>query len=104
MKKKMQFYLFLLTLLVILSCSGFADRSFPSAYVKDGNEYGKVKGAFFGHQWWHYYERAISYADGEFYEEALADLEEAVSRREKDRRMARTCGMHFIDYFPHREL
>ncbi|MCK5508253.1 MAG: hypothetical protein KAI50_07000 [Desulfobacterales bacterium] len=104
MKKRILPFWFLLTLLVILSCSGCADRSLPSAYVKDGNEYGKVTGAFFGHQWWHYYERAISYADGEFYEEALADLREAVSRREKDRRMARTYGMHFIDYFPHREL
>jgi tetratricopeptide (TPR) repeat protein/TolB-like protein len=96
--------LFLLTLLVILSYSGCADRLLPSAYVKDGKEYGKVKGAFFGHQWWHYYERAISYADGEFYEEALEDLKEAVDRRKKDQRMARTYGMHFIDYFPHREL
>lgn len=104
MKKKIQSYLFLLTLLVILSCSSCADRSLPSAYVKDGKEYGKVTGAFFGHKWWHYYERAISYADGEFYKEALADLGEAVSRREKDQRMARTYGMHFIDYFPHREL
>jgi len=104
MKKKIQSYLFLLTLLVILSCSGCADRSLPFAYVKNGKEYGKVKGAFFRHQWWHYYERAISYADGKFYEEALADLREAVSRREKDQRMARTYGMHFIDYFPHREL
>ncbi|MCK5508235.1 MAG: hypothetical protein KAI50_06910, partial [Desulfobacterales bacterium] len=58
MKKKIQFYLFLLTLLVILSCSSCADRSLPSNYVKDGKEYGKVRGAFFGHKWWHYYERA----------------------------------------------
>ena len=104
MKKKPLPFWFLLIFLVILFTWGCTDRSLPSAYVKDDKEYGKVGGAFFGHQWWHYYERAISYADGEFYEEALADLREAVSRREKDQRMARTYGMHFIDYFPHREL
>lgn len=104
MKKRTRPFWFLLTFLVILFPWGCTDLALPPVYVKDGKEYGKIKGAFFRHQWWHYYERAISYADGEFYEEALADLREAVSRREKDQRMARTYGMHFIDYFPHREL
>jgi len=72
-------------------------------YVKEGKEYGKVKGAF-RHRWWNYYERGLSYADGEFYREAQSDLREAVRQRDKDQRMARTYGMHFIDYFPHREL
>ena len=104
MKKRTRPFWFLLTFLVILFPWGCTDLALPPVYVKDGKEYGKIKGAFFRHQWWHYYERAISYADGEFYEEALEDFEEAVSRREKDQRMARTYGMHFIDYFPHREL
>ena len=72
-------------------------------YVKEGKEYGKVKGAF-RHRWWNYYERGLSYADGEFYKEAQSDLREALRQRDKDQRMARTYGMHFIDYFPHREL
>ena len=104
MKKRTRPFWLLLIFLVILFPWGCTNRSLPPAYVKDGKEYGKVRGAFFGHQWWHYYERGLSYAEGSFYREAFADLEEAVSRREKDQRMARTYGMHFIDYFPHREL
>ena len=41
--------------------------------------------------------------DGEFYPEALADFKSAFQQRDRDQRMARTYGMHFIDYFPHRE-
>ncbi len=41
--------------------------------------------------------------DGEYYAEALEDLKKARLRRDKDQRMARTYGMHFVDYFPHRE-
>lgn len=73
------------------------------AYLKDGKEYGVVRGAF-RHRWWNYYERGLSFGEGEFFEEAAADLKEAIRQREKDQRMARTYGMHFIDYFPHREL
>jgi tetratricopeptide (TPR) repeat protein/TolB-like protein len=72
-------------------------------YLKDGKEYGKVGGAF-RHRWWNYYERGLSYADGGFYDEALSDFREAISQRDEDQRRARTYGMHFIDYFPHREL
>jgi len=72
-------------------------------YKRDGKEYGKVQGAF-RHRWWNYYERGLSYSEGEYYREALSDFREAISQRERDQRMARTYGMHFIDYFPHREL
>ena len=72
------------------------------AYVRDGKEYGKVRGAF-RHRWWNYYERALSFMEGEFYQEALSDLARAIEQRDADKRMARTYGMHFIDYFPHRE-
>jgi len=78
-------------------------QSAGPVYTKDGKEYGKVSGAF-RHKWWNYYERGLSYADGEFYEEAQSDLKVAIGQRDKDQRMARTYGMHFIDYFPHREL
>lgn len=72
-------------------------------YIKDGKEYGKVRGAF-RHRWWNYYERGLSFAEGEFYGEALSDLKEAAKQRSDDKRMARTYGMHFVDYFPHREM
>lgn len=72
-------------------------------YIKDGKEYGKVRGAF-RHKWWNYYERGLSFADGRFFNEAMVDLKEAVKMRGTDQRMARTYGMHFVDYFPHREI
>ena len=84
---------------IFLGCASDSQR----IYVKEGKQYGKVKGPF-RHRWWNHYERGLSYADGEFYKEAEADLREALRQRDKDQRMARTYGMHFIDYFPHREL
>jgi TolB-like protein/tetratricopeptide (TPR) repeat protein len=71
--------------------------------TKDGKQYGVVAGSF-RHRWWNYYERALSFADGQFWDEAISDLMEAVNQRDEDQRMARTYGMHFVDYFPHREL
>ena len=85
------------------SLSGCATQASESVYTKEGKEYGKVKGAF-RHRWWNYYERALSFSDGEFYKEAAADLRVAIEQRPEDQRMARTYGMHFVDYFPHREL
>ena len=70
---------------------------------KDGELYGVTKGAF-RHKWWNYYERGLSFMDGGFHAEAEADLRAALSRWDRDERRARTYGMHFIDYFPHREL
>ncbi|MFC1857794.1 CsgG/HfaB family protein [Thermodesulfobacteriota bacterium] len=95
----------LIILAVIVSvavfCGGVAEPA--QTYIKDGKVYGTVEGAF-RHRWWNYYERGLSFAEGEFFKEAVADLSEAIRQRNKDQRMARTYGMHFIDYFPHREL
>ena len=103
MKKTAQFIVFILPILVVLhfwSCTLPLSRP---TYVKHGKVYGEVGGAF-RHRWWNYYERGLSFAEGEFFSEAVSDLREALKQRTKDQRMARTYGMHFIDYFPHREL
>jgi len=42
--------------------------------------------------------------EGEFYNEAISDFAQAIEQRFEDQRMARTYGMHFVDYFPHREM
>ena len=104
MKRYSQAIFFLITLVFATSVLRCAPEPSKSSYMRNGKEYGKVGGAFFRHRWWNHYERGLSFAEGEFYQEALADLKEAISQREKDQRMARTYGMHFIDYFPHREL
>lgn len=76
--------------------------------IKNGVKYGVVKGNF-REEWWNYQERGMSYLEGGCYEAALADLEQAIKlrrqmdRKEGDQRRARTYGMHFEDYFGHRE-
>ncbi len=64
--------------------------------------YCQAEGNFTG-RWYDYYERALSCMEGGCYGAALEDLEEALRRRDADQRRARTVGMHFMDYFPHRE-
>lgn len=88
--------------LILFNFTG-PDANAASKFIRDGKEYGVVKGAF-RHRWWNYYERGLSFADGEFFAEAAGDLKQALKQREEDQRMARTYGMHFVDYFPNREL
>ena len=64
--------------LMIISCA--QPQSAP-VYVQDGKEYGKTEGAFFRHRWWNYYERGLSYAEGNFYQEAVSDLKQALEHR-----------------------
>ena len=71
---------------------------------KEGKPYGITKGLFQG-RWYHYYERGLSFAEGHCWGKAESDLGKALKQRDGgDRGRARTYGMHFIDYFPHREL
>jgi len=88
------------TALSLLLCGCVGQQA---KHVRDGREYGVTGGSFSG-RWWNYYERGRSFADGKYYKEAMADFKEAINGREKDQWRARTYGMHFIDYFPHREL
>jgi len=71
-------------------------------YIKDGKKYGVVSGNFTDH-WFDYYERGLSYKDGEYYQDALSDIDTAIKIKPHDQRWINTYGMHFIDYFPHRE-
>ncbi len=73
------------------------------AYIREGKEYGVTSGLF-RDRWWNYYERGRSFEEGEFYSEAIYDLKAAIEQRSDDQWRARTYGMHFVNYFPHREL
>lgn len=64
----------------------------------------KTGSSFFRHRWWNYYQRGISYAERRELTKAIVDFSAAIGQRDADQRMARTYGMHFIDYFPSREL
>lgn len=72
-------------------------------YTKDGRTYGQVQGLF-RERWWNFYERGMSFSEGGFWQEAVADFQEALKQRDRDQRRARTYGLHFTDYFPHRDL
>ncbi len=71
---------------------------------KDGKLYGVLRYAAFPYKWYEFYERALSFAEGGFWEDAELDMKEAIRQRGKDQRWARTYARNFIDYFPHREL
>jgi Curli production assembly/transport component CsgG/Glucodextranase, domain B len=90
----------LLLLCVLAGCAVEQGR----VYVKDGKQYGVTSSLIWRGQWWNYYERGSSYAEGAFWQDAIADFQAAIKQREADQRRARTYGLHFIDYFPHREL
>ncbi|MCP4263420.1 MAG: hypothetical protein GY774_38820 [Planctomycetes bacterium] len=54
-------------------------------------------------RWWNYYDRGSVYLAYGHYKKAHEDFAEAFAKRSRDKWDARTYGMHFIDYFPHRE-
>jgi len=70
---------------------------------KDGVKYG-VKRGNFGYGFDDYYERGMSYLNGECLESAAKDFFKAIQIENKDQRKIRTHGFHYIEYFPHREL
>ena len=72
-------------------------------YQHEGVQYGTTKGVFHG-RWWNYYERGSSYLSGKYYAEAMSDLRQALAGRGSDTWRARTYGLHFVEYFPNREL
>ena len=91
----------IITITAILAFSGCAN--IKPAQMKDGKEYGTTSGTF-RDKWWNYYERGLSFSEGDFHDDAVRDFQDAIEKREKDQWRSRTYGMHFVDYFPHREL
>jgi len=72
--------------------------------AREGKVYGATPGWVWRPTWWNYYQRGVSFAQGEVWTEAMDDLERAIDLRPEDARIGRTYGMHFTPYFPHREL
>ncbi|MBW1838736.1 MAG: hypothetical protein JRI49_02280 [Deltaproteobacteria bacterium] len=94
---------FLLLTLCLVSCQHGSSPEKKGKYIKEGKTYGVTRGLF-RERWWNFYERGCSFASGEFWNEAVSDFKEALNQRNKDGYRARTYGMHFVNYFPHREL
>jgi len=87
--------------LLLSSCA--SDSHPQRGYMKDGKVYG-ISENNFHYRWWNYYTRARSFINGGMFNDAEQDLQHAIDKRSHDGRRARTYGMHFSDYFPHREL
>ncbi|HHT9130677.1 MAG TPA: hypothetical protein ACFYEC_07430, partial [Candidatus Brocadiaceae bacterium] len=54
--------------------------------------------------WWNYYVRGRWFAEGGYYDEAVQDFKKSISLRNRDQRSARSYGLHFWEFFAHREL
>jgi hypothetical protein len=90
----------IVTILLLTAC---AVQHPGPVCVKDQTQYGQVEGAFRS-RWWNFYERGRSYLEGECLDAAMSDFRAALKQNDQDQRMVRTYGLHFVDYFPHREL
>lgn len=76
--------------------------------AQDPNEYRSVEDVsksvnLHRGRWWNYYELGSRFLASGHHSEALKNFSIAINKRDKDTRDARTYGMHFIDFFPHRE-
>lgn len=92
-------FLSLFCVCVFLGCQ----TPVPDKYTVEGKSYGVTSGVFHG-RWWNYYERGCSFLGGGFLNEAEQDLRMALQNRSSDTWQARTYGLHFVEYFPNREL
>jgi hypothetical protein len=88
-----------LLIAVIVGCA--SDTS--TQYTREGVAYGVTEGVFRG-RWWSYYERGSSFLSGEYLDESARDFQKALDGRSRDTWRARTYGLHFVEYFPNREL
>ena len=70
LRKTSDLVVILISIALFLSCAVQQDAQVK---IKDGKEYGVVEGSF-RHRWWNYYERGLSFAEGEFWEEAAGDM------------------------------
>ncbi|MCF6287269.1 MAG: hypothetical protein L3K26_19115, partial [Candidatus Hydrogenedentes bacterium] len=93
----------LLAILVLGAILGGCAAEQEARKGEDGKAYGTTDGPFRG-RWWSYAERGSSYISGEMYAEAKTDLLKALDGRSTDSWRARTYGLHFVEYFPNREL
>lgn len=93
----------IVAILVVLALFGGCASQEDTRYQQDGVQYGVTKGTFRG-RWWSYYERGSSYLAGKYYDEAMRDFQVALQGRAKDSWRARTYGLHFVEFFPNREM
>ncbi len=92
---------FILLILILILLHGCAVPPKPVC-EKNGQIYCDIKGSDTG-QWYNHYKRALSCTEGGCYEHSVRYLKKALKKRPDEKKWASTFGMHYIDYFPHRE-
>ncbi len=97
-----------LSFLVFVSCATVSNIGTDNwrDYFKTGCSKEEIAKDFnlYRGKWWNYYVRGRWYAEGGYWDEAASDFKKAVSLRGEDQRSARSYGLHFWEYFVHREL
>ena len=107
--KKFKFIVLALLLsLIFVSCATVSNIGTDNwrDYFKPGSSKEEIARDFnlYRGKWWNHYVRGRWYADGGYYDEAIQDFKKSISLRSKDERSARSYGLHFWEYFAHREL
>ncbi|MGA1792244.1 MAG: CsgG/HfaB family protein, partial [bacterium] len=87
---------------ILLSCSCAVPKIEPC--IKDGKDYSKIRYITTHNDWDSCYLRGRSYMDGGCLDLAIKEFAKSIHDRSDDERLARAYGMHFMGYFPHREL
>ncbi len=57
-----------------------------------------------GQTFFEYYEQGLQHLNNDSLNQAIDDFEQAIKLKKDDTKQARTYGVNFIEYFPHREL
>ncbi len=63
-----------------------------------------VISAMAGEQWFRLYKEGVEAVQNGKYKVAVAKLTAAIKAKDRETKKIRTYGMHFIEYYPHREL
>lgn len=59
---------------------------------------------FSGGKWYNFYDEGLKEMKKENWSKAIENFKEAVKTKYQDTKKIKTYGMHFIEYFPHREI
>ena len=90
-----------ISVFVILGVVAIGCTTSGGSAKKEGSEaYAKV----FRGRWWSYYDRGSFYLSQKQFDQAAADFQVSLKGRSSDTWRARTYGLHFVEYFPNREL
>ncbi len=63
-----------------------------------------VMSSFAGNEWFQFYKNGVKALKTGNYQLAVANFQKTMKVKQRDKKKIRTYGMHFIEYYPHREI